>query len=298
MGFKQRWNLWRRRCLKQPVDEIHQAGDNSELRLEKLTRAAGRKNNWSVHGSVRIPDPDGGRREIDLILISGSVVLVVEQKHWSGRFEVKEDGEFIQHRNNGTMHSHATVAHRIARKTRLLTEIHAQRYPDDKLDIQTFVAMTHQRLEWPKNMPELPATMLNEKQLLALLQKRGGGEENPRIMETMAGFGTWDEIHMHGGLKVKGDLLSLGLGTGVEEWDATRQGGLTATCTHPRSILTLLKPKLSKIHLNDESGRNIELKCKDGPAVKMHVVGRTQAEDIDWMMIDSIDASKRPMEWG
>ena len=98
--------------MKQPVDEIHQAGDNSELRLEKLTRAAGRKNNWSVHGSVRIPDPDGGRREIDLILISGSVVLVVEQKHWSGRFEVKEDGEFIQHRNNGTMHSHATVAHR------------------------------------------------------------------------------------------------------------------------------------------------------------------------------------------
>ena len=141
MGFKQRWNLWRRRCLKQPVDEIHQAGDNSELRLEKLTRAAGRKNNWSVHGSVRIPDPDGGRREIDLILISGSVVLVVEQKHWSGRFEVKEDGEFIQHRNNGTMHSHATVSHRIARKTRLLTEIHAQRYPDDKLDIQTFVAV-------------------------------------------------------------------------------------------------------------------------------------------------------------
>ena len=90
----------------------------------------------------------------------------------------------------------------------------------------------------------------------------------------------------------------IGLGTGVEEWDATRQGGLTATCTHSRSILTLLKPKLSKIHLNDESGRNIELKCKDGPAVKMHVVGRTQAEEIDWMMIDSIDASKRPMEWG
>ena len=100
--FKQRWNLWRRRCLKQPVDEIHQAGDNSELRLEKLTRAAGRKNNWSVHGSVRIPDPDGGRREIDLILISGSVVLVVEQKHWSGRFEVKEDGETTAENENPT----------------------------------------------------------------------------------------------------------------------------------------------------------------------------------------------------
>jgi hypothetical protein len=180
----------------------------------------------------------------------------------------------------------------------LLTEIHAERYPDDKLDIQTFVAMTHQRLEWPKNMPSLPAKMLNEKQLLALLQKIGGGEENPRIMETMAGFGTWDEIHMHGGLKVKGDLLSLGLGTGVDEWDSTRQGALIATTQHPRSILTLFQSKLSKIHLADESGRNIEIKCKDGPAVKMHVVGRPQAEEIDWMMIDSIHASKRPGDWG
>jgi hypothetical protein len=133
---------------------------------------------------------------------------------------------------------------------------------------------------------------------LALLQKIGGGEENPRIMETMAGFGTWDEIHMHGGLKVKGDLLSLGLGTGVDEWDSTRQGALIATTQHPRSILTLFQSKLSKIHLADESGRNIEIKCKDGPAVKMHVVGRPQAEEIDWMMIDSIHASKRPGDWG
>ena len=101
------------------MDEIHQAGDNSELRLEKLCRAAGRKNNWSVHGSVRIPDPDGGRREIDLILISGSVVLVVEQKHWAGSFVITKEHHFIQNRKNGSKHNHDGVADRIARKADL-----------------------------------------------------------------------------------------------------------------------------------------------------------------------------------
>ena len=93
LGLKQRWQLWRKRRVVFPPDEIHQAGENAELRLEKLCRAAGKTNRWSVYPSVRIPDPDGGRREIDLILVSGSTVLVVEQKHWSGRFEVFEDGE-------------------------------------------------------------------------------------------------------------------------------------------------------------------------------------------------------------
>ena len=109
LGLKQRWQLWRKRRVVFPPDEIHQAGENAELRLEKLCRAAGKTNYWSVYPSVRIPDPDGGRREIDLILVSGTTVLVVEQKHWSGRFEVFEDGEFLQHRNKGGEHSHATV---------------------------------------------------------------------------------------------------------------------------------------------------------------------------------------------
>ena len=98
LGLLQRWHLWRKRRVIFPPDEIHQAGENAELRLEKLCRAAGKSKNWSVYPSVRIPDPDGGRREIDLILVSGETVLVVEQKHWSGRFEVFEDGEFLQHR--------------------------------------------------------------------------------------------------------------------------------------------------------------------------------------------------------
>jgi hypothetical protein len=158
--------------------------------------------------------------------------------------------------------------------------------------------MTHPRLEWPETFPELPAEMINERQLLDRIQSTGGSSEDSDFEETMAGFGTWDEIHMHGGLKLKGDLLNLGLGTGVEEWDGTRQGDLRVSVEHPRGILTLFRPSMSKVRLSDDSGRNIELKCKDGPNAKMHVVGKATAEEVDWMMIDSIHASRRPMEWG
>ena len=36
------------------------------MRLAKLSRAAGKANGWQIFESVRIPDPDGGRREIDI----------------------------------------------------------------------------------------------------------------------------------------------------------------------------------------------------------------------------------------
>ena len=253
---------------------------------------------WSVYPSVRIPDPDGGRREIDLILVSGTTVLVVEQKHWSGRFEVFEDGEFLQHRNKGGSHSHATVAHRIARKARLLEEIHRKRFPDNEMSFNVLVAMTHQRLDWPEKMPELPAEMVNERQLLNRIQSTGGEKINPEFFETMDGFGTWDEVHMHGGLKLKGDLLDFGLGSGVEEWDVHRSGEMRATSEHPRGFFSIFKETTSQITLNDSAGRHIEIKCKEGPKLKMHVVGRTNSEEVDWMQIDGILASKKPAEWG
>jgi len=233
-----------------------------------------------------------------LILVSGTTVLVVEQKHWSGRFEVFEDGEFLQHRNKGGEHSHATVAHRIARKARLLEEIHRKRFPENEMSFHVLVAMTHPRLEWPDSIPEIPAEMTNEGQLLDRIRSTGGEKIDLEFFETMDGFGTWDEIHMHGGLKLKGDLLDIGLGSGVDEWDAHREGQLTAVSNHPRGLMSIFKSAPSQIKLHDNGGRHIEIKCKEGPKLKMHVVGKTASEDVDWMQIDGVHASKKPAEWG
>ena len=86
MSFKKRWSWWRERRKNFPPDDIHRAGELAEMRLAKLSRAAGKKNGWKIYESVRIPDPDGGRREIDLVIIGGNQILIIEQKHWSGSF--------------------------------------------------------------------------------------------------------------------------------------------------------------------------------------------------------------------
>lgn len=103
---------------------------------------------------------------------------------------------------------------------------------------------------------------------------------------------------MHGGLKLKGDLLDIGLGTGVEEWDVHRNGELKAKVIHPRGLFSIFKETTSQIALSDSEGRHIDIKCKEGPMLRMHVVGRTNSEDVDWMQIDGILASKKPAEWG
>jgi hypothetical protein len=110
MSMSVRWKWWRSRRLKHPPDDIHRAGDLAEMRLCKLSRAAGRENGWNIFESVRIPDPDGGRREIDMVVIGGNTMLVVEQKHWSGSFAITDEHHFVQNRNNGTQHNHDAVA--------------------------------------------------------------------------------------------------------------------------------------------------------------------------------------------
>ena len=84
MKLSQRWTWWRQRRRHHPPDEIHRAGELAEQRLAKISRAAGKKNGWHVFESVRIPDVEqGGKREIDLVIVGGNTMLVVEQKHCS-----------------------------------------------------------------------------------------------------------------------------------------------------------------------------------------------------------------------
>ena len=50
--------------------------------------------------------PDGGRREIDMVIATGDEILFVEQKHWSVIHNNRR-GSFFQKRKNG-----GTLLHR------------------------------------------------------------------------------------------------------------------------------------------------------------------------------------------
>jgi hypothetical protein len=269
------------------------------MRLAKLSRAAGKNNGWKIYESVRIPDPDGGRREIDMVIIGGNSILVVEQKHWAGSFRINKEHHFIQKRKNGSEHSHDGVADRIARKARLLMELHKNRLnlSDEEMpELRVIVAMTHQKLEWPKIPKNLAAEMVNEKGFLDILKAVSPGELNSGLVDTMNGFNTWDEVHMNGGLMNKGDVLSLGLGDQLEEIFQQRNTAVTGNTVHKRGLLSVFDKQPSSASIKIGT-KNAELRVGFGANLHMHVVGESEPRDIPWACVDKIVLSKPAEEW-
>ena len=292
MKFAQRLKWWMERRRHHPPDDIHRAGELAEQRLAKISRAAGKKNGWHVFESVRIPDVEqGGKREIDLVIVGGNTLLVVEQKHWSGSFEINADEEFIQHRKNGTTHNHSTVNQRIARKSRMLVAMHNERVGnDDGVDVRVVLAFTNRNLDWPANVVDLGSTVKNEAGFIALLEDENPGPLNEALLETLQGFGTWDEVELNGGLMCKGDVLDLGLGEAINEWQGGRRSPLKGAVVHPRGILSLFRTSASRLTLH-AGERHVEAQLPYGKSLKMHVVGRKSPEDIPWSTVASINLS-------
>lgn len=292
MNLSQRWKWWRERRRHHPPDEIHRAGELAEQRLAKISRAAGKKNGWHIFESVRIPDVEqGGKREIDLVIVGGNTMLVVEQKHWSGSFEINADEEFIQHRKNGTTHNHSTVNQRIARKSRMLVAMHNERVgKDDGVDVRVVLAFTNRNLDWPSNVMDLGSIVKDEAGFIGLLEDENPGELNEALLETLQGFGTWDEVELNGGLMCKGDVLDLGLGDAIETWQDGRRTPLLGSIDHPRGFLTLFTAPPSQLNLNTGE-RHMEAKLPFGKSLRMHVVGRKSPEDIPWSTVASLNLS-------
>ena len=292
MNLSQRWKWWRERRRHHPPDEIHRAGELAEQRLAKISRAAGKKNGWHIFESVRIPDVEqGGKREIDLVIIGGNTMLVVEQKHWSGSFEINADEEFIQYRKNGTTHNHSTVNQRIARKSRMLVAMHNERVgKDDGVEVRVVLAFTNRNLDWPSNVMDLGSIVKDEAGFIGLLEDENPGELNEALLETLQGFGTWDEVELNGGLMCKGDVLDLGLGDAIETWQDGRRTPLLGSIDHPRGFLTLFTAPPSQLNLNTGE-RHMEAKLPFGKSLRMHVVGRKSPEEIPWSTVASLNLS-------
>ena len=292
MKLSQRWKWWRERRRHHPPDDIHRAGELAEQRLAKISRAAGKKNGWHVFESVRIPDAEqGGKREIDLVIVGGNTLLVVEQKHWSGSFEINAEEEFIQHRKNGTTHNHSTVNQRIARKSRMLVAMHNERVgKDEGVDVRVVLAFTNRNLDWPSNVMELGSIVKDETGFIGLLEDEDPGELNQALLETLQGFGTWDEVELNGGLMCKGDVLDLGLGDAVVEWQSGRRVPLKGSMTHPKGFLSLFTAPPSQLSLQ-AGERHMEAKLPFGKTLKMHVVGQKNPEEIPWSTVAALNLS-------
>ena len=293
MKLAQRWNWWRERRRFHPPDEIHMAGELAEQRLSRISRAAGKSNGWHVFESVRIPDAElGGKREIDMVIVGGNTMLVVEQKHWSGSFEINADEEFIQHRKNGSKHNHSTVNQRIARKSRMLAAMHKERVgQDQEINVDVVLAFTNRNLDWPERVRQLGSTVKDEVGFVEMLETNNPGELNEDLLETIAGFGTWDEVELNGGLLLKGDVLDLGLGNEVEAWQAQRTEPLQGEIVHPKGIKAFLSSRPSRMTLR-HGQHNMEANLPYGKQMKMHVVGKKAPQFVPWSTVASLNLSR------
>lgn len=295
MNWAQRWKWWRQRRVSSPPDDIHRAGELAEQRLAKISRAAGKSNGWNVFESVRIPDVEqGGKREIDLVIVGGGTMLVVEQKHWSGSFTINHKEEFIQQRNNGTSHNHSTVSQRIERKAKILHEMFKARHPDgEDINVRVLLAFTHHKLEWPNNIGVLNSDVKNEKQFIALLEEENPGPINQNLLDFVSGFGTWDEIELNGGLMLKGDVLGLGLGDDIARWQKSCEEPLLGNAGHARSFFSLWSKEPSNVELY-YGQQHVKASLPYGKSLRMHVVGRKEPEDVPWAGIVRLNLSKPP----
>lgn len=226
-------------------------------------------------------------------------MLVVEQKQWAGSFVITKEHHFVQHRKNKTKHNHDGVADRIARKARILKALHEKRLSlseEDSIAMRVIVAMTHQTLEWPEIPDDLAAEMVDEAGFIRILESTSPGEMNEDLMETLGGFNTWDEVHLHGGLMLKGDVFGLGLGDQLRSWFSERKSPVGATAEHNRSLFSLFSNNPSEVTLKT-GGKNIVAKIPYGMALEMHVVGEKKPRKIAWANITHISVSKPPADW-
>ena len=210
------------------------SGRLAEFRLLKLTRAVA--GNALVLEGIRIPDPDeGGRREIDLVIATKDRLLVVEQKHWSGSFNIQEDGRFLQTRKNGSTLLHKDIIQWTARKGRILCDLHKSRCGLNNLEPEVVLVFSNKNLEWSQLPENSDAVAFDELGFINMVEKLDRTEPEDDWKETLLGFGTWDTIHLNGGRTVHGDIIEYPYG---KEDCTVKHSGILGIITGPKSLVS------------------------------------------------------------
>jgi hypothetical protein len=91
----------------------------------------------------------------------------------------------------------------------------------------------------------------------------------------------------------KGDVLDLGLGEAVQQWQAGRTLPLLAEVNHNNGFFSFFASSPSSVELTHGT-QHLQATLPHGAVLRMHVVGRKAPENIPWSTISSIHLSKPP----
>ncbi len=267
------------------------SGGMAEVRLGRLVRSV--IGDAKVWDGLRIPDPEnGGRREIDMVIARGDEVLFIEQKHWSGHLSF-EEGRFLQTRRSGEVLDHGNILEWTARKGKLLEEIMKNVNGHGFGSSNVVIVFSNHALEM--QTPPEGMWVMDEMGLVELIEKGNRDRPPADLDKLMGGFGTWDTVHLHGGMALNGDVRTFGLG--LDDWHDNMSGDGLIKIEHTAGWLSLIFGVNSKLFASDDN-RNSNLTFTGRPTLTMHVVGEKTPRESEWSNIFKIELSRVPTEWG
>lgn len=234
-----------------PEDLKDSAGRNAELAVARELRPRLAGTGWELVQNIRVADPATRRqRELDFVITAPDRAVVIELKRWSGKVSMRGD-DVIQERRNGEQVNHGALFADLADRVELLRHRHLA-LKRDAVPIQGLVVFYDERgnlrlsddvasrpdvVDYARLMAGMPESRREaevdepsflSRVLASVLALLGQNLEplpelapRPRaatwgvmdLRRTLAEFGTWDVVELHGGRTFHGDILDA---TGAE----------------------------------------------------------------------------------
>ena len=262
-----------------------------------------------IFKEVRIPNPAGGRYEIDLIVVSPHAIIALEVKHWSGAVSEKNADTWLQSKPHvGTEIEHKNPIKLLQTKCDAL-KIYLKKnsiHNFQDMPIHSFVIFTNPRASFDINIRRSSFVTIKPRimhDLLPLLRPEGGRFEKmlrrlfrqpepdvveifsiAAIIEALEHLPTWDELILHGGKKLRGDIIEFEPKTLQQDLVLTRETSKRYRIEKTKVSLlnSILTPKISWVEC-DEFTRKTRIRSAKlhlNQPVKIHVVGQVEPQNV------------------
>ncbi len=243
MRLSERLAAARANARRFPPDGASHAGHEAEHEVAYTLQRRLPGSGWRSHYGLRIPGPRG-RREVDFVLTTPDVGVVVELKNWVGSIDL-DDGRLVQRRRPPRAPvDHGPVFRDLEHKLGLLAAYHAD-HGRPPVELQPLVVFFNHQLQMPAAIRARP-DVTTFAQLMEEIPRRGVDDAAPEVValrQTLDEIGGWDSVSMFGGRTVFGDVHETPVGdravhTGVEV--LADRGTLGAVFRTPRVSTFLL----------------------------------------------------------
>ncbi len=243
----QHWISLRRANQQKELAHV-EAGRVGEELFAGMIRKDLTFNRGRIFLGKRIPNPEGGRYEIDAILITHSRIHLIEIKNWSGSvgkyegcwIQTKRDGEQVTHRDISKLNEqklHAYKTYLASTGTSLPKNI------DEAISYKTIFMNKNIRLSSSLQIDENIVTReqlerfisdnritVTSKMLTALIELIANKDaeiiasglmsqmlpsQMNQLIEATSHTRTWDEVQLFGGRIISGDALKLVTGNHI-----------------------------------------------------------------------------------